>query len=252
MAGSVFSTDGVVLKIRHTGESDRIVTVLTRDRGVLSAFAKAARRPKSKLNAGTQSFCFSELSFSAGRNDSLYITEASVKDVFFDLNRDLVKLALAQYFSQLAEELVPPGECDEEPLRLMLNALYFLCADTKAPALIKAVVELRLCSWAGYAPDLSGCSACGETDGGEMYLDCAAGVFYCRKCGGEMKGARLSRAAFDAAAAVLTGSLKEAFSVHLKPKEIKELSDAAERFALSQTERGFSTLDFYKNVCIPS
>ncbi|MBR5427333.1 MAG: DNA repair protein RecO [Clostridia bacterium] len=248
MAGVSFSTDGLVLKIRHTGESDRIVSVLTRDRGVLSAFAKGARRPKSKLNSGTQSFCFADFSFSQGRSDAMNITEAAVKEVFYDLNKDLYRLALAQYFAQLAEELVPPGDSDGEPLRLLLNALYFLSSEKKDPVVLKAVVELRLCAWAGYMPDLSGCSICGDVGKEEMFLDCSAGVFFCPKCGGSMKGARLSRSAYDAMSNLLTGTLSEAFSLSQPREVVRELGKAAERFVLSQTERGYATLDFLKSV----
>lgn len=248
MAGATFSTDGLILKIRHTGESDRIVSVLTREHGVVSAFAKGARRPKSRLNSGTQSFSYSDLTFVQGRTDAMNVTEASVKEVFYDLNRDLSKLALAQYFAQLAEELVPPGDSDDEPLRLLLNALYFLSSGKKDPALLKAVVETRICGWAGYAPDLSGCSECGKTDAPEYYLDCLAGVFYCRRCGGAMKGAYLTKAAYDAMSAILCGSLSDAFSVTLPGEDLGLLAAASERFTLSQTERNYSTLEFLKNV----
>ena len=242
----VFNTDGVVLKVRHTGESDRIVTVLTRDRGVLSAFAKAARRPKSKLHAGTQTFCFSDLTFRRN-GDSLNITEASVREVFYDLNSDLKTLALAQYFSQLAEELIPPGDSPEECLRLLLNSFYFLCDKNRSPLLVKAATELRLAALSGYTPDVGGCCRCGG-EAGEMFLDCAEGLFYCRDCGGERMGARLTAPAFDALRVIVTEPLQKIYSVRLPEADLQILSDAAERYLQSQTERAYRTLSFYKSV----
>ena len=243
----VFNTDGVVLKVRHTGESDRIVTVLTRDRGVISAFAKAARRPKSKLHAGTQTFCYADLTYSK-RGDTLNITEAAVKEVFYDLNDDLKTLALAQYFCQLAEELIPPGDTDGEPLRLLLNSLHFLCSRKKPALLIKAITELRLAALAGYAPDIDGCCMCGTEDRAHMYLDCNEGVFYCKTCGGEFKGAHLGHAAFAAMRHIVAAEFDRIYAVRLMDDAMPELSAVAERYMLSQTERGYSTLTFYRSI----
>jgi DNA repair protein RecO (recombination protein O) len=51
---SYIKADGIVIKEVNTGEADRIVTILTKNRGKISAFAKNSRRPRSNLVAGTQ------------------------------------------------------------------------------------------------------------------------------------------------------------------------------------------------------
>ena len=51
-----FNTDGIVIKTSVTGESDMIVFVLTRTRGIIRAFAKGARGMKNKLHAGSSLF----------------------------------------------------------------------------------------------------------------------------------------------------------------------------------------------------
>ncbi len=247
---NTFSTDGLVLKLRHTGESDRIVTVLTRDHGVLSAFAKGARRPKSRLNSGTQSFCFADFTFKTGRDDAMNITDAAVKEVFFDLNQDLVKLSLAQYFAQLAQELIPPEDAGDEPLRLLLNALYFLSKEKRPADLIKTVVELRLAGCAGYTPDFGGCAGCGVVGEQFMILDCREGVIFCPDCGRNVRGVRLSAAAIGIMRRISEGDLAAAFSVSAPAEHLREISAAAERYILTQTERGYSALDFLKSVKI--
>ena len=42
------STDGLIIREQQTGEDDRLVTLLTRDYGVLRAFVRGAKRIKSK------------------------------------------------------------------------------------------------------------------------------------------------------------------------------------------------------------
>ena len=63
-----FTVDGVVIKTSVTGEADRIVWVLTRDRGIIRAFAKGARGTKSRLHGGTSLFCYCEFTFSEKNN----------------------------------------------------------------------------------------------------------------------------------------------------------------------------------------
>ena len=53
-------TTGIVLREVRTGESDRILTILTPGHGVISASAKSSQRLKNKLFAATGLFCYSE------------------------------------------------------------------------------------------------------------------------------------------------------------------------------------------------
>ena len=240
-----FVTDGLVLSVRHTGESDRIVTVLTRDHGVVRAFAKAACRPKSKLHAGTQAFSFSDFTFNENK-DVYRILEAAPKELFYQLNADLSSLALAQYFGQLACELVAPDEKNPEFLRLILNGLHFLCSRNKSAAWIKAVVELRFCALSGYAPELIECAVCGCNADKPMLFHPVEGVLYCQNCAKSMACLPVSPAVLSAMCHVVYSDFEKIYSFPLSGADVKSLAAISERYLLAQTERGFSSLDFYK------
>ena len=62
-----FSTDGLVIRTVNVGESDRAVTVLTRDRGLMSAFATGARKQNSKNGAATSLLTYSDFTVSKTR-----------------------------------------------------------------------------------------------------------------------------------------------------------------------------------------
>ena len=65
--------------------------------------------------------------------------------MFFELRSDIEKLALAQYFAELACELSPQDEQATDYLRLMLNALYMLAHDKKPAQQLKAsFIVIRL------------------------------------------------------------------------------------------------------------
>ena len=76
-------TKGLIVREQHTGENDRIITVLTRDKGVVRAFATGARRIQHKNSVGTQLLCYSDLALFRGK-DSYRVDEAVPIEVFFD------------------------------------------------------------------------------------------------------------------------------------------------------------------------
>ena len=130
------STKGLVIREQTIGESDRLVTLLTADYGLVRAFVRGAKQMKNRLASSTSLFAYSECSLYRSR-DAFVVDNASPIEVFFDLRLDIVKLALAQYFSQLAYELGEEEQPSAEMLSVMLNALHLLCNSSKDIRIIK-------------------------------------------------------------------------------------------------------------------
>ena len=127
------TTEALIIRENNNiGEADRFVTALTRELGVVRASARGARNLKSRNASATQLLSYSRLSLYKGR-EKYIIDDAQPIQVFFDLRSDLEKLALAQYFCELAGLLAPQEEPAEDILRLMLNALHFSAAAGGSP-----------------------------------------------------------------------------------------------------------------------
>ena len=185
-------TQGLIIREQPVGESDRLVTVLTKDEGVVRAFARRAKNLKDSKNSATGLLCYSRLNLYRGR-EKYIINDAFPIEVFFGLRRDIVALALGQYFCSLAAELVPEGVESGEYLRLVLNALHFLCEGKKPPALLKPVVELRMLSVSGFMPDLVACSRCGAYEAADMFFRVQEANLCCGDCGGRGTGSLRGR-----------------------------------------------------------
>ena len=87
-------TGGVVLRVTDTKETDRILTVLTADRGKIPLIARGARRKNSRLAAACQMPAYSELTIFK-RGSWYMLDEASPIELFDGLGRDIELLALA-------------------------------------------------------------------------------------------------------------------------------------------------------------
>ena len=99
-------TQGIIIREQVIGESDRLITALTQDEGVVRAFARRAKNLKDSKNSATGLLCYSRLNLYKGR-EKYIVNDAFPIEVFFGLRQDIVRLALAQYFCSLAAELVP-------------------------------------------------------------------------------------------------------------------------------------------------
>lgn len=240
------TTDALVIRENNTvGESDRFVTLLTRDKGIIRASVRGARQLKNRNGSATQLLCYSRLSLYKGR-DKYIVDDAEPLQVFFEVRNQLEKLALAQYFCELAGVLAPSEEPAEEELRLLLNALHYLAEGTRPLALIKAVVELRLLCRAGYMPALAGCVTCATTE--RLLFSPLRGVLYCIEHAEGNDGIPLSAGAFAAMRHVAMSPFEKCFAFSLPETDLAVFAQAVERFLLAQLNRGFNTLEFYHSL----
>lgn len=242
-------TRGIILRETETKEADKILTVLTADRGKLAVIARGARRKGCKFAACAQPLAYSELTL-YHRGDWYYLNEGSTLELFSGLREDLDALALGFYCAELTESVVAEEEPAPALLRHLLNGLYALSALHKPPALVKGAFELKLLCLAGYEPLLDACAYCGKPEPERPFLDVVQGVLRCGSCGSRESGVSmpLCPAALAAARHIVYGDAKRLYSFRLGPEPLKRLNAGAEAFAAAQLERKFRTLDFYKSL----
>lgn len=240
------TTDALIIRENNNiGESDRFVTALTRDCGVIRASVRGARNLKSRNSTATQLLCYSRLTLYKGR-EKYIVDDAEPLNVFFKVRENLDTLALAQYFCELAAVLAPPEEPAEEALRLLLNSLHYLAEGSRPLPLLKAVTELRLLCQAGYMPAVAACAGCTAENGG--WFSPVQGVLLCDNCHGTVPAVPLSPSVLAAMRHIVYAPFERCFAFSLPEPEALALCDVAERFLLAQLGRGFNTLEFYHSI----
>ncbi len=245
------TTQGLVLRVSEYNDHDALLTLLTREYGRLTVKARGLRRKNSQLSAPCQLLAYGEFTLFEYRG--MYtVNEAHSIELFHSLRKDLVKLSLGTYFAQVAEVISQEDMPSGELMSLVLNCLFALSRLNEFEAKVKAVFELRSACIAGYYPDLSGCYMCGN----ELpdRLDTSAGVLECSHCrNAESMGLRLplSLGALDAMRYIVQCDPKRLFAFDASVETIEHLSKVTETYFVTQLERGFSTLDFYKSLFLP-
>ena len=179
-------------------------------------------------------------------SDKYVIRDAAPIEVFFGLREDMTKIAVASYFSQLLLELAPSEENAADYLKLMLNCLHFLQTGAKPPAQLKSIFELRLLSMAGYMPAVEACAGCGKFESKQMYFLPQTGELFCEAC--HKRGTAVSISVVSAMRYILYSELKKAFSFELTDTALSALEAVSEQYVIAQTEKRFSTLEFYHTI----
>lgn len=243
-------TKGIVLRETNYKEADKILTVLTQEGGKRTVKARGCRRKGSALAASAQLLAYSDMTLFEYK-DYYALNEGSTIALFRHVREDLEKLALGSYFAEVVEAVAEEGTPEPELLSLLLNSLYALDQLDKSLVLVKAAFELRLLCTAGYAPLVDACGVCGVRSPEGPCLNLSEGVLHCAACRsevGEGISMPLSAGALSALRYIVYGDPKRLFSFQLGGEGLCLLGDAAEAFLLTQLERGFKTLDFYKQI----
>ncbi len=245
----LIKTSGVVTKEIKYGETGKIVTLITRDLGKISAIAGNVRTSKSRMIAGLQLFAYSELVLFKGKGKKglYHLNEVTMLEGFNNIRTSLENLAYASYFAELANHALPEESPDEEVLRLLLNTLFALDRELSPSEKIKTVFEWRIAAISGYAPLLDCCN-CGEkTD--LSHLNPADGRIMCKKCGEPHPGAiPLSQGMINIISYIINADSKQLFSFEAKEETIAYLSRVSEIYISTQLEHEFSTLAYLKKV----
>ena len=242
-----FTTEALVIKEMNVGESDRLVTLFTREYGIIKAFASGAKNINSKKGSATSLLTYGSFTIKR-KNESYRIYEATPISMFFGAGSDIEVLSLSQYFCELAGAFAITGTPNTELLRLILNSLHFLTKQKRYPPLIKAITELRTAVISGYSPNLIACDSCGKFEEDIMYFEIGGGDLRCSQCEKQGECAAIDRTMLSAMRHIVYCDFSKLYSFTIPDEKAKMLSEITGKYITVQTDHRFSTLDFYNSI----
>jgi DNA repair protein RecO (recombination protein O) len=180
----VYRAQAIVLRRINTGETDRVLTLFTREHGKLSAIAKGARRTASRLAAVTEPFVVSRVLLAVGQNLDV-LTQGEVRAALPDLRTDLTRLSYASYFTELVNATLEERQPHPELFDLLLSAFYIL-SRSEQPDIVARMFELQALRLLGYEPELRQCVRCrGALEGPGLGFSPSRGGGLCARCAAE-------------------------------------------------------------------
>jgi DNA repair protein RecO (recombination protein O) len=177
----LYRDEAVVLRTHPLGEADRIITLLTKERGRIRAVAKGVRRTKSRFGARLEPFMVVDVQCYEGRNLDTVTQAESIATYGQTIARDYAVYTAATVMVETAEQLTEEHEPSTQQYRLLSGALRSLGGGEHDPALVLDAYLLRSLAVAGWAPSFHDCAKCGVL-GPHSAFNIAAGGAVCPVC----------------------------------------------------------------------
>ncbi|MBD2524426.1 DNA repair protein RecO [Nostoc sp. FACHB-133] len=161
-----YKATGINLKTQVLGESDKIVTILTPEFGLIRAVAPGARKHNSSLGGRSGMFVVNELLIAKGRSLDK-ITQAQTLKTYPGLAKDLGKLAASQYLAEIVLSQALSEQPQEELYELFNEHLHRLEAlsSTNASGVLAHLAHgvFHLLALAGVTPQVQVCCLSGRS-----------------------------------------------------------------------------------------
>lgn len=208
---------GMILKQMPVGEYDRRICLLTKERGKISAFARGARKPGSKMAAGTNPFSFGTFKLYEGKN-SYTVAEADIQNYFEELRTDYIGACYGMYFAEIADYYTRENNDEREMMKLLYQSLRALGAPSLPDRLIKCIYEIKSIA-----------------------------------VNGEFPGLPNDRAVTDAAAYtvkyIVASSVEKLYTFTVTEPVLEELEALSELYRTHFMEKEFKSLEILKTLC---
>jgi DNA repair protein RecO (recombination protein O) len=179
---SLRSDQGIVLRSYPFGEADRVVVLLSPNRGKLRTVAKGVRKTKSRFGGRLEPFTHVDLVVYQGRNLAT-ITQVAIIEAFAHLRRDLDRVMSAGTMVEAVDAVAQEGENAHRLFLLLQRGLRALDGGGGGRDLTSAFL-LKLASVVGVGPALNRCASCGSSENLSRFSFSGGGVM-CGTCSSE-------------------------------------------------------------------
>lgn len=153
MSHHIYTTPGIIIGSRNSGEANKYLYIFTRDLGMIGASAQGIRLGKSKLKYHSQDFCYSSFSLVKGK-DIWRVTSAGNGDALFsEIKKYESYFILYVTILSLLKRLLNGEEKHEALFDEIINGFHFLVSQSFSEKDLKSfeqIIVLRILHMLGY------------------------------------------------------------------------------------------------------
>ena len=180
-----YVTDAINLKSYNLSDSDKIVLMYSKEKGLIKGVAKGVKKPKSKLGARMDLLVANTLMLSKGRNMDT-ICQAQALNTFRKTREDMDKLFYSMYVSEIISNFgVEDDPCASEIYELFYKALDRIANSKDKKDILIAVIkfQMKIMLISGFGIELDTCLCCREQIlNEEMFFSTQMGGVICKEC----------------------------------------------------------------------
>ena len=237
---AIVQTDALVLRSHRLGETSLIVTLFTRDFGLLRCVAKGARGPKSRFGAALEpGVAIAAVVYRKLTRDLQLLSKADITRYWPALWEDPDRFARAGAVLEFLERAAYGESGDPDLIDLATETLESMSgAPIEALEPMLRAFEIQACRRLGYAPELSSCLECRlPLEAGGLFHPQKGGLLCGTPCGDDGGAFRLSERARRTLVALAEHPLASLAGWAMDRYPAPEITRAIERFLSSHLER---------------
>jgi DNA repair protein RecO (recombination protein O) len=186
---ALVKAEGIVIRSMNLGETSKLVTLFTRELGILSLKAKGARSGKSRIGAALEPLTVSRVVYYHRETRELqFLSQADMVEFFPNLPADLETWGYANACAELVYRAPTSAEATAKLYPILLSTLRAMNERTADAGACFWGFQMKLLGVLGVAPNLRRCLHCNtagpavETGGSVYQFDIARGGFRCDRC----------------------------------------------------------------------
>lgn len=177
-----YRDQAIVLRTHKLSEADRIITLLSRDRGRFKAVAKGVRKANSRFGARLEPLNLVDVQCYTGKGLDIVTQVETLAAYGATASQDYAKWTAGQAMAETAERLTP---IEEEPANqqflLLLGGLRTLVSEEHDPGLILDAYLIRSMALAGWGASFDDCAKC-DQPGPHPWFSVSSGGALCAEC----------------------------------------------------------------------
>lgn len=245
-----YKVTGIVIKRKNFFEADRIISIFTKEKGLIRCVVKGARKSTSKLSGISELFVYGEFTLAKGKN--LDILTASVPREYFQKStQDLVKISQLFLVSETLGKLLP----QEVPFDDLYNETisFFRIVNEHEKSCLLYEYLYKASVLLGYGLSLDACAKCHEENivvkEKDNLLSLERGGILCEKCiSGNYSTIKISKDTLKMLKYIERNSIEEYSKISFDESVERQISNVVNLYLNHIYQREMKSPGFIKDV----
>ena len=239
---------GIVIKSIKFSDQDKIVTVLTKERGRITMMAKGAMRPKGNLGIVTRFLSCADFTLFKGKG--MYIlTSADFIRNYDGIEQDMEKLTYCSHFTDMMTDAVQEGQPFPEAVEHFLYTVNKINSSTfEKFEMIRVLFELRLLFIMGYTPKLDYCSICKQKIEEKCYFSLYNDGLCCEKHKPNEAFVELNKISLDTIRYIATIQAKNLYQLNVSEEALQKLSEISYMYIMNKLDKRYTKIEMLKRL----
>lgn len=175
----LIKSEAIVIRTSDYGESNKILTVYTKEFGKLGMMARGAKKTKSRLSSVSQLFTHAHFLIQKGSGLGS-LSQGEIINTFRGIKQDIVKTAYGAYMVEFLDKVTEDQKPSPALFEFLLLSLTYLDEGVD-PDILKGIFEMKMLRLAGVGPQVDRCIMCGRKEG-NFAFSINEGGFLCDQC----------------------------------------------------------------------